>query len=211
MSTAQNEVAPVIDTVNNPRHPFGLPLGTIRGTMSLLICSFFWAALLWPDPTPPKPLLAHYFMLALVLLVFSPYSKGAGDEDTSRFVPRLMRVLAIGGSLAILGFVAATYPERLNVRLTPDPTEVKDWWGIFLATVACGFAVGNVVRLILGRNSPVFQTFRAWLSVVGLLMMGAELVMWVSFSSADNKQDEFLRFWQAFEMAFVSCYFGTRA
>jgi hypothetical protein len=210
MSTLQNEAAPVIDSVNNPRHPFGLPLGTIRGTMSLLICSFFWAALLWPEPTPPKPLLAHYFMLALVLLVFSPYSKDSSEEG-SRFVPRLMRVLAIGGSLAVLGIVAASHPERLNARLTPDPAEVKDWWGVFLATVACGFAVGNVVRLILGRDNPVFQTLRAWLSVVGLLMMAAELVMWVSFSTADNKQDEFLRFWQAFEMAFVSCYFGTRA
>lgn len=210
MSTA--ETRPVIDSVNDRRHPFGLPLGTIRGTMSLLICAFFWAALLWPEPTPPKPLLAHYFMLALVLLVFSPYSKtGATGDDGPRFLPRLMRVAAIGGSLAILGFVAVTHPDRLNVRLTPDPVEVKDWWGIFLATVACGFAAGNFVRLALGRESPVFQTFRAWLSVVGLLMMTVELLMWVSFSTAENKPDEFLRYFQAFEMAFVSCYFGTRA
>ncbi len=210
MSTTLNP--PVIDSVNNPRHPFGLPLGTIRGTMSLLICTFFWAALLWPEPSPPKPLLAHYFMLALVLLVFSPYSKtGASDDDGPRFVPRLMRFLAIGGSLAVIGFVAVQHPERLNARLTPDPDEVKQWWGVFLATVACGFSAGNVLRLLLGRENPVFQTLRAWLSVVALLMMGAELVMWVSFSTASNKQDEFLRFWQAFELAFVSSYFGTRA
>ena len=32
------------------QHPYGLPMGTVRGFMSLLICSFFWIFLLLPEP-----------------------------------------------------------------------------------------------------------------------------------------------------------------
>ena len=74
--TAPSTVQVVLDSVSESRHPFGLPLGSVRGFMSLMICAFFWIVLLWPEPFLVRPLLAHYFMLALVLLVFSPYSSG---------------------------------------------------------------------------------------------------------------------------------------
>jgi hypothetical protein len=77
--------------------------------------------------------------------------------------------------------------------------------------MAGGFAVGKLMRLSLGRDNPLFQTLRAWFSVVALLMLGSELIMWVAFASAENKPDQFIHYWQAFELAFVSAYFGTRA
>ena len=38
-------------------NPYGLPMGTVRGFTSVLICSFFWIVLLYPgDNTPHAPL-----------------------------------------------------------------------------------------------------------------------------------------------------------
>jgi hypothetical protein len=209
MST-QTPEPDVIDTVNEPRHPFGLPMGSVRGFMSLLICGFFWLVLLWPGDTPVRPLLGHFFLLALVLMAFASSPTRAGDGG-SPFLPWLLRVLFVGGSVAVVLFCMFQYPERLQTRLTPDPAEFRDWWGPYLATMAIGFSAGLFIRFVLGREHPLFQTFRAWLSVVGMVMLVLEIGLFVMFTTAENKPVDFLRYWQAVELAFVSAYFGTRA
>ena len=205
-----------IDSVSNPRQPFGLPLGSVRGILSLFICGFFWLVLLWPEQPKVKPLLAHFFMLALVLLVFSPYSKGALDAG-SRFLPRLLRWLFVGGTVAVVGYVGLTHPDRLgggpNGRITPDPIEFQEWWGPFLAATFGAFLGGQGLRYLFGEDSPIFQTLRAWLSVVGMLMLATDIGLWVMAASSQNPDAlvGFLRYWQAFELAVVAAYFGTRA
>lgn len=206
-----------IDSVSNPRQPFGLPLGSVRGVLSLLICGFFWLVLLWPDQPKVRPLLAHYFMLALVLLVFSPYSKGATADESTRFLPRLLRWLFVGGTVAVVAFVGVMHPDRLGGppagRVTPDVIEFQEWWGPFLAATFGAFLGGQCLRYALGADNPIFQTLRAWLSVVGMLMLATDLGLWVVATSTENPDPlvGFLRFWQAFELAIVSAYFGTRA
>src|SRR5581483_11370937 len=148
MST-QTPEPDVIDTVNEPRHPFGLPLGSVRGFMSLLICGFFWLVLLWPGDAVVKPLLGHFFLLALVLMAFASSPTAAAEGESSPFLPWLLRVLFVGGSVAVVLFCLFQYPERLQSRLTPDPDEFRLWWGPFLATLAIGFSAGLFVRFVL--------------------------------------------------------------
>jgi hypothetical protein len=206
----------ILDSVSNPRQPFGLPLGSVRGILSLFICGFFWLVLLWPEQPKVKPLLAHFFMLALVLLVFSPYAKGTIDTG-SRLLPRLLRWLFVGGTVAVVAYVGFYYPERLgggpNGRITPDPVEFQEWWGPFLAATFLAFLGGQGLRFLMGEANPIFQTLRAWLSIVGMLMLGTDIVVWVLSASSQNPDPlvGFLRYWQAFELAVVSAYFGTRA
>ena len=201
----------VLDPVNNPRQPFGLPAGTVRGFMSLLICAFFWMVLLWPSDAVAKPLLGHFFMLALVLMAFaSAPSAHAGIRDTS-LAPWLMRILFVGGSVAVVAFTLVKNPEQFSARLTPDPSEFRDWWGTFLAVTAGGFAAGLFIRSAFGRNSPIFLTLRAWFSVVAMVMLALELALFVAFTSAGDKPENFMRYWQSFEVAMVAAYFGTRA
>jgi hypothetical protein len=209
MST-QPATQDILDSVNEPRHPFGLPLGSVRGFMALLICAFFWMVLLWPDDVA-KPLLGHFFLLALVLMAFASSPSPRADGEGSAFLPWLLRVLFVGGSVAVVLLVLFTHPDRLKDRLTPGHNEFQEWWGPFLATMAVGFAAGLFLRFVLGREHPLFQTLRAWLSVVGLLMLAMELALFVVFTTAENKQIEFFYYWQAVELAFVSAYFGTRA
>lgn len=202
---------PVIDSVNEPTNPFGLPLGSVRGLMSLLICGFFWIVLLWPDEMGVRPLLGHFFMLALVLMAFASAPAAYKDGETSRLIPWVLRFLFVGGSIAVVLFCMFQHPDRLQTRLTPNVEEFKNWWGPFLATTFGGFAGGLFLRFILGRSNPIFQTIRAWLSVVALMMMVTEIGLFVMFTTAENKPDEFMRYWQAIELALVSAYFGTRA
>jgi hypothetical protein len=199
--------AGVIDTVNNPRHPFGLPLGTIRALLSLLICGFVWMVLLWPGDQ--KLPLSHFFLMALVLLAFST-SPSIRTTGESTFMPWLLRVLFVGGSVGVVLYSLVRDADSLR-KLTPTTDEFAAWWGPYLAVLAGGFAVGLFLRFVLGRENMVFQTLRAWLSVIGLVMMLLEFVLFLAFASVERRPEASLHVYQAVQLAVVSAYFGTRA
>ena len=124
MST-QAPVRDVLDPVNEPRHPFGLPMGSVRGFMSLLICGFFWLVLLWPGEQVVKPLLGHFFLLALVLMAFASSPSPRTEDDSSPFLPWLLRVLFVGGSVAVVLFCLFQYPDRLQSPADPGRGGVR--------------------------------------------------------------------------------------
>jgi hypothetical protein len=194
------------------RHPFGLPLGSVRGMFSVLIVAFFWLTLLWPGEQPVRALLAHFFMLGLVVMAFASAPVIADRErEASAFLPWVLRMIFVGGSVAVVMYAAFHDPNQLQRRLTPDPDEVAGWWVPFLSTISGGFAFGLLLRFVFGRTNHVFETIRAWFSVVGMVMLAVELAMFIGFASAETKPIEFFHYWQCIEMVVVSAYFGTRA
>jgi hypothetical protein len=189
--------------------PFGLPTGSVRGMLSVLICGFFWMTVLWPTK-PDHPLLGHFFLLGLVMMAFASHPRQA-ETKQNPFLPWLMRLLFVGGTVAVFAIAAVRDGAGLQARLTPGEVEVKEWWVSYMATLAAGFAFGLFTRFILGRANPVFFNARAWLSVLGILMLLAEAGMFVAFSTAESKPTELLRYWQMIELAVIAAYFGTRA
>ncbi len=206
-----------VQTTNLPplsgevRHPFGLPLGSVRGLMSVLICAFFWILLLLPTESTAKAVLAHFFLLGLCLLAFAS-SPSISDKDVSPFLPWLLRVIFVGGSVAVVLFVIFTRDlDVIQKRLTPDPAEVSMWWIPFLSSMCGGFAFGMFLRFVLGRNNHIFQSLRAWFSVVGLVMLAVELAIFFVMAGGAGQIDEFLHYCQCVTLVVVSAYFGTRA
>ncbi len=200
----------VYDAAMIPRHPFGLPLGSVRAFMSLLICGFFWMILLWPDSTTAKPLLGHFFLLAMVLMAFSsaPTVQAVGD---SALLPWVLRIIFVGGSVAVVGYTLFKDPALFSARMTPDVAEFRDWWGPLMAITAAGFAAGLLMRVILGRHNVVFQTLRSWLGLIGMIMLVLEFALFMMFVSTEpGKTDGFMHIWQAVEVGVVASYFGSR-
>ena len=199
----------------NVRHPYGLPLGTVRGFMSLLICSFFWIYLLLPDGVGDRPAatapLAHFFLLTLVFLAFAsnPFPH---DSTRSEFLPWLLRLIFVGGSVAVVAYVGFTSPRRLLVRLTPNPDDIHQW-PVLLATLAGGFAAGVFLRFAFRRTaSELFQTIRGWIGVIAMLLLVAETVFQFLIRPSLGEIDpNALKIWEGTVIAFVAAYFGTRA
>ncbi|MGL4423505.1 MAG: hypothetical protein ACRCZF_22805 [Gemmataceae bacterium] len=207
MSTA----TPAVSAPPQPylEQPFGLPTGSVRGIFSILICSFFWLTLLWPGDHPVRALLAHFFMLGLVLMAFASHPTVI-ERGTSPFIPWLLRVIFVGVSVGVVLYVGFKDLEILKTRLTPDPVEVKEWWTIFLGMMALGFTLGIFLRWVLGRQSHLFRSLRAWLSIVGMIMLVIEFVLVLGLTSSEAKPLEMIRAWQCAEIAVVTAYFGTR-
>jgi hypothetical protein len=191
-------------------HPYGLPMGTVRGFLSILICSFFWIALLYPFENPQHVPLAHFFLLTLVFLAFA--SQPIHEAQTTAFLPWLMRVIFVGGSIAVVIIAASKDPHRMAERLTPSSAELAQW-PVLLGCLAGGFGVALTVRTILGRNNELFQTIRAWMGVLAVLMLLFEtLFQFVILPSMSDKPGvDTLKIWEGTLIAVVAAYFGSRA
>ena len=190
------------------RTPFGLPPGTIRGVLALLICGFVWLVLLWPNDA--KLPLAHFFLASLVFMAFVSHP-GVTPVDGSRFIPWVLRVVFAVGSVGVLAYAVYTDWQRVTERLVPDTGDFRAWWLTYLAVTAGGFLAGRLMRLVLGIGNPFFHSVRAWVSVLALLMMVGEFLFFIiNASDPEHRVDPFLHVWQAIQLAAVSAYFASR-
>lgn len=190
------------------RHPFGLPMGTVRGFMALLICSFFWIVFLLPENKAVHIPLAHYGLLFLVALALAahPFPR----LGLSNMWADLMWLLYVGGSVLVLVYVSNNYPDHLK-RLTPDPADFGQW-PTLAATLAGAFFFGVLVHRVLGNNSALFETIRAWIGVVAIILLLIETVFqfMVIPGLNDKPSQDTLKVWESIVIGFTAAYFGTR-
>ena len=199
--------APTIAPTEPPL-PFGLPLGTIRGTLALLICGFVWMVLLWPHDNVKLPL-AHFFMGSMVFMAFVTHP-GLPNGEGRSIAPWVLRLLFVVGTIGVVAYAVFQDATKVTTRLVPDVTEFKEWWLAYLGVTVGGFLVGRVLRLVLGNGSTFFRSVRAWLSVLALLMMAGEFLLFLIFSSATERPEPLLHAWQAVQLLAVSAYFASR-
>lgn len=194
--------------------PYGLPMGTVRGFLSVLICSFFWIFLLMGNPAPgdptPKAPLGHFFLLTLVFLAFASHPIEA--MRTSAILPWIIRIIFVGGSIAVILYVAISHPDRLSSRLTPDAADIPQW-PVLLGCLAGGFGLALAVRFVLGRRSPMFVTIRAWIGVLAMLLLLFETIFQFVIlpNMSDKPSMEVMQVWEGILIAMVAAYFGSRA
>jgi hypothetical protein len=201
-------VATALPATSEVRHPFGLPMGTIRATLALLICGFVWLVLLWPHDNVKLPL-AHFFMGSMVFMAFVTHPSLPNGEGQS-IAPWVLRVLFVVGSIGVVAYAVFTDWAQVTTRLVPDLNEFKDWWLAYLGVTVGGFVAGRLLRLLLGNSNLFFQSLRAWLSVLATMMMLSEFLFFIAFSSATERPDAFLHAWQAVQLLAVSAYFACR-
>lgn len=187
---------------------FGLPTGSVRGILSVLICSFFWIVLLLPPEYNITAPLGHFFLLTLVFMAFA--SHPAPDTRT-HVLPWILRIVFVGGSVAVVAYALVKNPHFVAERLTPNAAEIAAW-PVLLACLAGGFAVGLFLRFILGRRSEMFMTLRGWVGVIAMLLLLAETVLQFLIlpNMAEKPTPDALKVWEGILIAAVAGYFGAR-
>jgi hypothetical protein len=189
---------------------FGLPSGSVRGVLSVLICSFFWIVLLYPPDVKVQPPLAHFFLLTLVFLAFASHPFPGPDART-HMLPWLLRVLFVGGSVVVVAFAVYKDPQLAADRLTPNKDEIAQW-PVLLGCLAGGFGVALFLRFVLGRHSEIFMTLRAWIGVIAMLLLLVETILqFLVLPNVTDKNPEAVKIWEGVIIAFVAAYFGSRA
>lgn len=188
---------------------FGLPSGSVRGFLSVLICSFFWIVLLYPADAAIRAPLAHFFLLTLVFMAFASHPL---LDAKAHLVPWLMKVLFIGGSAVAVVVALVRDPDLTARRLTPAKEDIAQW-PVLLGCFAGGFLVATFLRFVLGRRSELFMTLRAWVGVIAMLLLFVETILqFLVLPGMDASQHQnALKVWEGVIIAAVAAYFGARA
>ncbi|HEY1380423.1 MAG TPA: hypothetical protein VGF55_26715 [Gemmataceae bacterium] len=205
--------APVEQDVPFVRHPLGLPPGSVRAVLALMIAGLFWLLLALPDAYPDRVPLFLYVLLGVVLLFFGSHGHTIGHHITGHsplYLPRgSLRGLILLGTAAVLGWLYYAHPDRLATRLTPDANQLVRWPGLLMSAFG-GFAIGYVIRKGPWRDAPAFQDILATLSLLAMLGLIAETILIVFINPAiENRMD--LTTWEAILTAVVAFYFGARS
>jgi hypothetical protein len=196
------------------RHPFGLPAGSVRATLALAIAGLFWTLLLLPDEKQiPIPLFL-YFLMAMILLFFFSHGKsiGAGDGRSPWGLPRgTFRFLLVAGTAAVFGLFYYLHQELPLAKLVPKPEQLTQWPNLLIA-LAGGLGLGWLVGRGPWRTSYVFQDIQAWVSLLAMLGLTAEILI-VLFINPNLKKELKLdlSLWECILTGIVAWYFGARS
>jgi hypothetical protein len=197
----------------SPRPPLGLPPGSIRAIMTMLIVAIFWILLLVPDDQAVRIPLNMYFLLSLVMVFFVAHGKSIARKDQPHPSPLwlpggTLRFLIVAGSIAVVAFVAFQHSERFD-RLTPNPDQLRNW-KYYYAALGVGFVIGYLLHIMPFKRAWWFEAFQAWVAVIAMAIMFLELVFQVFINVTLPNPIEALA-WHTAVTGIVAFYFGSRS
>jgi hypothetical protein len=198
------------------RHPLGLPPGSVRAVLALMIAGLFWLVLAI-DATRPEleiqvPLFL-YFLTGMVLLFIGAHGHSIGGHlaaGSPLGLPRgSVRAILMLGTAGLFAWLYVKYPDRLTQMLKPTEKQLDQWPTLLLTTFG-GYSIGYVIGRGPWRRMAAFQDLLAWVSLLAMIGLVIETI-WVVFINPSLKQDIDLRIWEAILTAAVSFYFGARS
>jgi hypothetical protein len=202
-----------MSVVPHPRPPLGLPPGSIRGILSVLIVSIFWILLLVPDAQAIKIPLNLYFLLSLVMVFFVAHGKSIARRDEPQASPLwlpggTLRFLIVVGTIAVMAYIAYEHPERFE-RLDLDLEQLSNW-KYYMAALGIGFILGYLTRILPFRHAWWFLAFQAWVAILSMAILFFELVFQALINIHLPNPVEGLM-WHTAVTGIVAFYFGSRS
>jgi hypothetical protein len=198
-------------------YPLGLPPGSVRAILTLMIAGLFWMLTLVPQPEGAPPVHIPLFLFALlpmVLLFFAAHGKSIRPDGSKvrspLFLPRgIIRLLLVAGFGAAIGYQYHTDRALLESRLTPNPDDLWKWPPILL-TLGLGFLAGHLMGMGPWHKSPKYQNLVAWVSLIAMLCLLAEIVLELVIRPGITQDfDPFL--YECILTGLVAFYFGARS
>jgi hypothetical protein len=202
-----------MDHVPQPRHALGMPSGSVRAILALLVVALVCSMVLMAhggDAIPP-------YLLYLLFLIVGHFFAALGASHGQphpwplHMPPGLLRLLIIAALCSAIGWKWVTDPDGLLSKWQASIELLQQQW--YLPPLLLGgFFVGVIVRALVGRDHPPprVQDFEAWLSLVavtGLCVAGIiHLVI-----NPSLEQGITLPKWESFLALIVAFYFGARS
>jgi hypothetical protein len=197
------------------RHPLGLPAGSVRATLAFIITGLFWTLLLIPDDKKIPIPLFMYFNTALVLLFFFAHGhsiKKSEDDRSPWGLPRgTFRFLIVAGTAAVFGVYYYVHQSLPLTKLVPQIDNPNQWINLLIA-MAAGLLSGWLIGHGPWRYSAVFMDIQAWVSLIAMLGLVAEMVflLFINPGLSDEMKVN-LSMMECVLTGIVSWYFGARS
>lgn len=203
------------------RATFGWRPGSIRGLLSLIVLGLLWSvALFAPElkegKLPQSYIYLQYLLVLIIAYYFPPYGSVTrttrGDRRLIRLWPEVVPWILVAGSIGL-----AVWVFHYN-REFPLPSQA--FYVVPLA-VLTGFFVGHAITWVVsrvagGRLPAGFQDLQAWVALVGMIALTAELLfnLFVVEGLDAGQRDAVQRAltqWEGLLAGLVAFYYGARS
>jgi hypothetical protein len=199
------------------RHALGWPAGSVRALLALGLLALQGIIVFLGKEKQPDVSTLYVYLWFMLFLVIASFFAGHGK---SMGVPRIhgksplglprgsVRLLIILGFGAIVGWLYHTH------RLLEEPPSLPPE---LLLLMPGGFFLGWLVSLLVhglsgGQEPYWFQDLEAWVALIALLIMLADLIIHVFINpSVPAERQLSLAQLEGALVAVVSFYFGARA
>ena len=217
MSTTPSDYPPLPPSAppRRRRHALGLPAGSIRALLALMVLGLLGTIVLLhkEKEAPLLFLYLQYLMFLILAHFFAAHGStigGAGDRSPLGLPRGSVRLLLLAG---FAGLVAWLYLNRSEVQDVPTaPVEVPIF---LLGAFLLGLLLAHAVQRPLARGGGVpywFQDVQAWLALLAMAGMVIEFLL-VVFIKPSLREDTSLNLetWERILAAIVGFYFGARS
>src|SRR5438105_11201214 len=174
-----------------PRHPLGLPAGSVRAILILSIVGLIWALTLLPrDKVANVPLYLYYVLFLCLGSFFSAHGYSIAGPAPARapsplYLPRgSLRGLIVLGFLGILGWKYYTRHDWNAVLEDLKLPEIGPKDAVLPVVLLGAFFAGVILSRIFGRSRggvrvapPWFQDILAWIALLATLGLVAEVII----------------------------------
>ncbi len=206
------------------RHPLGLPAGSVRALLTLMVLGTVWALLLF---APEKMIKVPLYLQYLTFLVIGSYfgSRGSSPRDKAHrespplHLPRgSIRFLIIAGFLGVIGYTIYQKPDLME-NLDLGDAKGQPWLPVAIfGSFFVGVVLSSMARMALQgpEGMPAwYADVIAWVSIIAVFMLGGGVIyeLVIKPTLPDNSFDmRTLTFpWEAILSGVVAFYFGARS
>jgi len=204
--------------VQVPRQPLGLPAGSVRALLTLMILGLMWALMLMPDEKKIQiPLYLYYLMFLILGHFFAAHGNSIASPTTGTasplHLPRgTLRALIIMGFLAVFGYRYYVHPDLEDFLKLREPLLQQPYLPL---VILGGFFLGIVINRLTGRllrTAAWFQDILAWVALLATIGLCAEVIILLIINpSVDPEHRLYLHSWHVVLSAIISFYFGARS
>jgi hypothetical protein len=203
------------------RHALGLPAGSIRALLALMIVGMI-CVLMLVSPLQEKPIRIPPYLIYLLFMVLGHFYAAHGhsigrpdvDEASPLYLPRgFVRLFILGLLVATIAWEFWKDAEGFHKQLVASTEELPKQ--PFLPIVLLGgFFLGILIHMLVGRDNQSywFQDFEAWVALLAVLGLCIDALIYLVISPSLKERDPLeTSGLQAFVAALVAFYFGARS
>ncbi|HLJ93556.1 MAG TPA: hypothetical protein VKU02_10245 [Gemmataceae bacterium] len=204
--------------IRPPRHPLGLPAGSVRALLTFMVLGLIWALLLLPEEKNIQiPIYLYYLMFLILGHFFAAHGHSISGPATGPapplYLPRgTLRTLIVAGFLGILAYryyLHQNLQDLFNVR---EPLLQQPYLPL---VILAGFFVGVMVSRLSARRfrmAPWYQDILAWVALLATLGLSAEVIIQLIINPSVEPEHRLYPYqWHLVLCGIVSFYFGARS
>jgi hypothetical protein len=202
------------------RHALGLPAGSIRALLSLLVVGLICVLMLL-SPLNNRVIAIPPYLIYLVFIALGHFYAAHGhsiarpdvDEASPLYLPRgFVRLFILGLLVATITWEFWKDAEGFKDQLVASMKELPDQPYLPIVLLG-GFFLGIIIHMLVGRERRTywFEDFEAWVALLAVLGLFIDAMIYLVINPTLKDDPLSSSGLQAFVAALVAFYFGARS